>query len=316
MNTLDALLFIDANLYLDLYEVTKGKKLLEPLREQRDYIFVTVQVVEEVQRRKLKVAADFLTRQFKAPELRNFDVPDHLFDVSGETATDLLAKLGEIHDKIKTVNTDLINAAVKTLQRISLSEDEVSKALATLFGKAIQHTPEELQRARDRKERGNPPGKPEGPLGDQLTWEQLLSHGKGKSKVWIISKDRDHCTKHGDKLFLNPFLYQDLARVTQPPPAVVCFDNIGDGLRDFARTTGVKAEKLPTVEESKEIKKELDSLPPRGWLDTSMDDANLVALLAQFRQRLMSPALRAALQNQGDEGQNLWLPPDPDKTDK
>jgi hypothetical protein len=47
-----------------------------------------------------------------------------------------------------------------------------------------------------------------------------------------------------------------------------------------------------------------------------MDDANLVALLAQFRQRLMSPALRAALQNQGDEGQNLWLPPDPDKTDK
>jgi hypothetical protein len=196
MEKVDASIFIDANQYLDLYRVTKGKKLLDPLMEQRDYIFITVQVVEEVQRSKLQVAAAFLTKQFEQLKVRGFDIPDHLFDISGETAAELRKKLQNIDQRIKEINADLMDAAVQTLQRISRSEDEVSKALAALFDKADTHTPEETQRARERRERGNPPGKKADPLGDQLTWEQLLSHCKGRSKLWIVSKDSDYCTKH------------------------------------------------------------------------------------------------------------------------
>jgi hypothetical protein len=61
MDKVDALIFIDTNQYLDLYRVVEGKKLLGLLQEQRDYIFVTEQVIKEVQSIKLKTAADFLT---------------------------------------------------------------------------------------------------------------------------------------------------------------------------------------------------------------------------------------------------------------
>jgi PIN domain len=315
MKKSDAVVFIDANLYLDLYEVTEGKRLLAPLKEQQDYIFITVQVVEEVQRRKLKLAADFLSRQFENLKLRNVGVPDHLFDISGETASKLREKLRDIYQKITEINEELITAAIQTLQRISVSEDEVSKTLSDLFSKAVTPTAEELHRARERKERGNPPGKKADTLGDQLTWEQLLSYCMDKSnlKLWIISKDRDFFTEYKHTLLLNPLLQQDLAGVFEPGSEVFCFDSIDKGIRDFVERTKVRAETLPTLEESKAIEKELNSLPPRGWLDTSMDDANMVAMLSR---RQISPALWANLSGSNNTEWLSKMVPAPDKTDK
>jgi hypothetical protein len=74
----DSLLFIDSNKYLDLYRLDKGKKLLAPLGEQIEYIFVTQQVVDEVQRNKILVAADFLRNKSKELKLPTFNLPDHL----------------------------------------------------------------------------------------------------------------------------------------------------------------------------------------------------------------------------------------------
>jgi hypothetical protein len=73
----DAVLCIDANKYLDLYRTATGKKLLASLQEQADHIFVTKQVVEEVQRNKPKEAATFLAKQFGKLRLQTFAVPDH-----------------------------------------------------------------------------------------------------------------------------------------------------------------------------------------------------------------------------------------------
>jgi hypothetical protein len=61
------------------------------------------------------------------------------------------------------------------MEKISQSNDEVSTVLTPLFVKAVPHREEELQRAKQRKECGQPPGKKAGPIGDQLTWEQILA---------------------------------------------------------------------------------------------------------------------------------------------
>ena len=187
----DALIFIDANKYLDLYRVTKtnGRRLLELLIEQQDHIFVTRLVKEEVLRNKLREAATSLARQLEQLKIIEFNVPDHLFDPSEDTAVRLCKKLNDINQgikevnrKIQNVNADLVKTAVQTLKRVGTSVDEVSKALNGLFSKAVNPTSEEITDARDRKERGNPPGKKTDPLGDQLTWEQLLN---------IIPLDKD-----------------------------------------------------------------------------------------------------------------------------
>src|SRR5437867_8007875 len=161
MKNIGASIFIDANLYLPLYVIMEGKKLLDLLKEQKDYIFVTVQIVEEVQRNKLRVVEDFLTIQFEQlKKSRSFNLPDYIFEGTDAKLRGSLRDIGK-----KQIKTDLMNAAIQALQRISRSEDEISKALDVLFSKAILSTDDEIQRARERRERGNPPGKKADPLG-------------------------------------------------------------------------------------------------------------------------------------------------------
>src|SRR2546427_451561 len=316
MANVDGVLFIDANQYVDLYRTHTGKNQLPALKEQQEHIFVTKGVVDEVQRNKVKEAAEFLEREFKKLQAPNLAVPVHLFSTTDDRNQRIRDALKKDHAQIDIVNEQLMELAHDLLDQITRSEDEVSKTLDELFAKAILPTEDELQRARMRKELGNAAGKKTGPLGDQLTWEQLLSRCQGKSKLWIITGDGDYATEYKGKMFLNAMLYQDLARLYQRPPEVFPFNNILDGIKHFAEITKVKADKLPTPEETEQIKKELDSLPPRGWVDTSMDDAYIVSLLTRRRQQMLSPALRAALYSQGDEGWHPGMKPDPepDKT--
>jgi len=297
MKNHNAFIFIDANQYLDLYRISKVKKVLESIQEQQDYIFVSPQVVAEVQRNKLSVSARFLTEQFN--QLKAWpSMAEYLLDRSVDLKITLEKKLQGISERMEKVRTDeLENAVIQTLQRISLSEDKVSKALAVLFSKATTPTTEETHRARERKERGNPPGKGKDPLGDQLTWEQLLSYSKGKSKIWIISRDSDYYTEHQKKKFLNPFLYEDLMRLNQQPPELFWSDSIGNGIRDFVLRTRVKAKRLLTSEESQEIKKAQDALPLFDW-QIQNDATDLAIHIARIRQRHYA-AIIASMANQG-----------------
>ena len=64
-------------------------------------------------------------------------------------------------------------------------------------------------------------------------------------------------------------LYKFLLRAAllyKKQPEVFCFHNFIDGLKHFSATTSVKATKLPPPNETEQIKKEQESLPPLGWL--------------------------------------------------
>jgi hypothetical protein len=257
----DSLLFIDTNKYLDLYRIDKGKELLTPLKEQADYIFVTKQVVNEVQRNKIVVAADFLKRKFQFLKLQTFNLPDHLSDTYTNQREDILKEMRKITQDIKKVNAQVDAWELSIIKQISCSEDEVSKALSSIFANPVPHTSEELQRARERKELGNPPGKGAGSIGDQLNWEQILTNFKGKKRLWIISRDSDYGIIHDDQSFLNGFLYEELCKIV-PAPEVYLFGDIATGIKHFVNKTGVKAEQGLSPEVAEEIEREEKSLPP------------------------------------------------------
>jgi hypothetical protein len=298
MTNIDGVLFIDANQYLDLYRrMTNVKGLLGALKEQQDHIFVTAQVADEVHRRKVEVAAIFLTEELKKLESRNIAVPDHFLNTKDGRVGQIRGRLRDIEDKIKTEKEEFMKLVHYILDQISRSEDEVSKALAAIFARAVPHNDGELQRARARKERGSAPGKKTDPLGDQLIWEQILSRCQNKGSLWIITRDGDYAAKCGDKTFLNAALYQDLSKLRQPAPEVFCFNDILDGIKHFAETTHVKAEQLPTPEEAEQIKKEQESLPPLDWLFYNYNDATLVVLQNAYMRQKASAALLAALSN-------------------
>ena len=102
---------------------------------------------------------------FEKLKLRNFEIPNHLLDISLEPKT-LRGDMADIRSRLNEIDTSLTVAASQTLQQISRSEDEVSKRLSSVFAEAVADTSEERQRARERKEKGNPPGKNNNPLGD------------------------------------------------------------------------------------------------------------------------------------------------------
>lgn len=261
MSVNDSLLFIDTNKYLDLYRIDKGQELLAPLKEQADYIFVTKQVVNEVQRNKIVVAADFLKRKFQELKLQTFNLPDHLSDTYTNQREDILKQMKKITQDIKKVNAEVDAWELSIIKQISCSEDEVSKALSSIFAKAVPHTPEELQRARERRELGNPPGKSADSIGDQLNWEQILTNFKGKKRLWIISRDSDYGITHDDQGFLNRFLYEELCQIVSTPE-VYFFGDLVTGITDFIDKTGVKAEQGLSPEVAEEIEREEKSLAP------------------------------------------------------
>jgi PIN domain len=257
------MLFIDANQYLDLYRVIAGKKLLDYLETFGSSIFVTKQISNEVQRRKLGVAHEFFSRYLKDRNEINLQVPDHLLGLS-EIEMDSFRKAIE---KVRAIIDSFEERAVTELEKISKSEDEVSIRLMSLLSKAIAPTNDEMRRARDRKEIGNPPGKRSDPLGDQLSWEQLLSHCilLKVTQLWIVSKDSDYLIMHKKKAFINPLLRQDLLDICGTTLELYCFDNLVDALKGFGEKSTVPPEQRLSEQDATEIKKELEELPQQSW---------------------------------------------------
>jgi hypothetical protein len=267
-------LFVDANQYLKIFGMVEGKKLLNSLDEQRDRIFVPAQIVDEVLRQKLNVAVLFLSKQLSDIGGVVTGVPDHLLGITENETKAFRKALQGAAD----ARTKLAEKAAEVLAQISRSQDDVSIRLKPLFNRAQNANADELQRARCRREIGNPPGKINDPLGDQIVWEQLLSYCKtnGVTRLWIITGDGDYCVKHQSKSLLNPFLRRELVETCGESVEIRCFDDLLNGIKDFGEDEGVKAQKLPTKEEATKIRQEIDSLPsivrqPVGleWLTSS-----------------------------------------------
>jgi len=74
----DVVLFIDANQYLNLHRMVAGRRLLDSLEEQKAHIFVSVQIVDEVLRNKLRCAQTFFLDKLKGVGEIKGTIPDHL----------------------------------------------------------------------------------------------------------------------------------------------------------------------------------------------------------------------------------------------
>jgi hypothetical protein len=252
-----AMIFIDANMYLVLYKVVAGRKLLEAILAQKGNIFVTQQIVYEVERNKLDLARDFFREQGKKIKPDRMQVSDHLFGLDVEVVKQVRERViarDKAADEVDTFVGELVH---KSLDLISKSADDVSRQLSVLFKDAVPPTGDQVAKARWRREIGNPPGKPEDPLGDQLTWEQLLEVSRKDDHLWIVTADTDYLTIHEGKCYLNPLLYAELCD-RDKPLNLWCFTEILPALKHYAATAKVEPDKarLPSPEEEKAIEEE------------------------------------------------------------
>lgn len=203
------IIFVDANVLLDLYEKFDSEwlKVAQQLRRLGGSLLITQQVADEVVRTKAKVARDALRRAIADIKAPRANLPPGLRDHE-----DALRKAC---DQINKIKAGLEHEAHQHIFRVTLGSDDVSKALDEILESPVHHSPDQLERARQRKERGQPPGKPGGPLGDQLSWEQLLDAvGDATKIVWMVTRDEDFLAASLDEKrdrLLNPLLRAELS---------------------------------------------------------------------------------------------------------
>ncbi len=232
-------IFIDANILLGFWCLREGRlpsELLLPLVELGGHVLITKQVADEVQRNKLTVFLKNVGEMsMKTPPL----IPDHL--AKRKSYHDLNNELKRL-DEMATSARKQWNASTSELAAaISEGSDLVSEMLAPLFEQAVSPTREQLDAARHRKELGNPPGKRADPLGDQISWEQLLDASKKEKEVWILTKDSDLAHVVDGTRHLNPFLRQELlARGVQK---IHVFDNLSAAMKSL-KDAGIGAKRL------------------------------------------------------------------------
>lgn len=202
-------IFVDANALLELYEhfdpvVTE---IPAKLHAAADSLLMTRQVADEVERGKLRVAQKGIDRVLASLRVPPAGLPVGL-QANSVALRSSINTLTEVIEKIRT-------AAHAHIRDVATSTDPLSQGLAPLFEQAEEPTQEVLARARDRHERGNPPGNPRDPLGDQLNWEQLLERVEGATILWLVTGDADFGPGKGagkPASHLNPLLRQDLER--------------------------------------------------------------------------------------------------------
>jgi hypothetical protein len=179
-------LFIDTNIYLSFYRLTKSDndalKKIFVLDHQKEFrLLSTEQVIDEFNRNRSKV---ILESKNLFDDLRLPDVPSMINNPTEvQEYLDLRKKVFASHKKIQNLITE------KSKEK-KLFVDEL---IALIFENS-DRTPSDsdiVTLASYRIDRGNPPGK-KGSLGDAINWETLLKVGTKDKDLVIISQDKDY----------------------------------------------------------------------------------------------------------------------------
>lgn len=249
------MLFIDANIYLELFKSSQSslKKLLPSLESLKDEIFSTSQIVNEVNRNKVKVASESFLEYIKNYKPPTGRLPEHLEEDGKDVVEKWNKESAILQSSIKDSQKTLSAAVEHLLLKVMNGKDGASVSLNKIFSTAISPSDEELTKARIRKELGNPPGKPVDSLGDQVSWEQLLATYDGKEPIWIISADNDYSSKVNNSRYLNAYLFEELKNKIGKDPVVHIFESLAEGIEHYSENRPQPVENLPPKEELKVI---------------------------------------------------------------
>ena len=216
---LDALIFIDTNIFLDFYRIRKSDaslKYLEKIEKHVDLIITTSQVEMEFKKNRQRVILDSLKGVNKINNI-NIAVPAILLD--SKAVEDIEKSKKEVAEK----QEELKERMEKILKEPHLN-DPVYKSLDTLFS-----NPSPLNLNRENEKRftirefaekrfllSYPPRKSsDNSIGDAINWEWIVKCAEEKDKdIIIVTRDSDFGCMYKSKMFLNDWLKQEFKERT------------------------------------------------------------------------------------------------------
>ncbi|MCS4034878.1 DNA-directed RNA polymerase subunit M/transcription elongation factor TFIIS [Salinibacter ruber] len=261
------IIFIDTNIYLDFYNRNAGhlSSLLDNLSDAQEYIFVPEQVENELDRNKLREASDSLKGYKSHISIDDFRYPEHIYSDRKEGPS-INEKIDNLKAGSSHVEEKIDNISIDVLKKIRKGEDSVTKKLEKLFQNSEKASDEQISRAERRKKLGNPPGKKGDPIGDELSWIQLIDKiddTDNVGSVYIVTRDGDFYSEYSGELIINPFMYEELEESEEGINTHI-FNRISECLRVFEDEEDIDLEDLPEGEDMKEVKREEKRISTRS----------------------------------------------------
>lgn len=214
MTELDALIFIDTNIYLDFYRIRKSDvsmSYLDLIDKHKDRLIIGDQIEMEFKKNRQKVILDSLNK-FKNPDWSNLSVPALVSDLQASK---------QINKKKKEIITQQkkINEKIEKILKNPSGNDPVYQTLQKLFkynspynldrNKSERYEVREL--SRKRFELGYPPRKKDdNSIGDAVNWEWIIKCANSSGlDVILVTRDSDYGAVLKNDSFLNDWLSQE-----------------------------------------------------------------------------------------------------------
>lgn len=260
---LDALIFIDTNIFLDFYRIRKSDismKYLAKIKEYADLIITTNQVEMEFKKNRQAVILDSI-KEIKAVNF-NISVPAIL------SQTVAVGMIKKIKKNITEIQSEL-NEKVEDMLKNPILNDPVYSALQELFVSSkdtnLNYENEEISNiinlARDRFLLGCPPRKnDDNSIGDAINWEWIVKCAVSSGKdIILVSRDSDFGCSYNGKYHLNDWLKQEFQERVGSERSIILIANLG------------KAFKMANLPVTEEMIKEEDSINKPRFDTTFLD---------------------------------------------
>lgn len=284
--SIDALLFIDTNIFLDFYRVRgweAGLSVLDHIAQNHSRIITGDQVAMEYKKNRQRVILESLGKT-RSPDWGSLSVPTFLQDSKPNRAIETAKRRVDAQMK-------RLRARIERVLKNPAANDPVYRVAQALF-KA--DTPLNLSRAKDERFRvrrlalkrfmlGYPPRKDDDTsIGDAINWEWIVrcatDTGRG---VIIVSRDSDYGHGFQKTPILNDWLRQEFAERTSRRRLILLTDRL---------TEAFKMVSVPVTKQEERQEDELIEDSRKRALDDDLPDF-LAALLPREEFQVISLAL-------------------------
>lgn len=211
---MDALIFIDTNIFLDFYRIRSGGvglSLLEHIDNSHVRLITSNQIEMEYKKNRQRVILESLGR-LKTPDWGSLTPPAFLARAKPaiqieKEKTRLTTQQKKLKDRIEAILSDpaKTDPVYQVLQRLFRNGSEYN------LGREKKIRYEIRRLARKRYMLGYPPRKDgEISMGDAINWEWIIYCAeKSKKDIVIVSRDRDYGIDYDDEHILNDWLAQE-----------------------------------------------------------------------------------------------------------
>jgi hypothetical protein len=261
---MDALIFVDTNIFLDFYRVRSGGgglELLDLIEAHKDILITGSQVEMEYKKNRQRVILEALIAQ-KTPDWSGLSSPAFLANakpakVIAKSKKTITAQHSKLKKRIASIldKPNLSDPVFKTLSHVFRhdSDHNLSRGKKTRFSVR--------QLARKRFVLGYPPRKQnDTSIGDAVNWEWIVECAKSSGKdIIIVTRDSDYGCNYDGQFHLNDWLRLEFKERISRKRRIVLTDRLAEAFKLVAVSVSTEAE-----EEEKTIVAERLRLVPEG----------------------------------------------------